>query len=328
MNEFELLELWKSEKHLYDAWGIHVTEQIKSQLISQGKNLELFFKIPPKSRLKSENSLVDKAFQRAKNYDDPYQQIEDKVGVRFVVLLNEDIKQLCSLITSTDEWNVEESRNYEDEREKDPLLFTYQSVHYVIRPKNTILVNELEISKLICCEVQIRTLLQHAHAELTHDAIYKSKRKVIPKVHRTVAKSMALIETTDDFFSQVTTLLDSGPVKDTGILEKLDQLYFNLTGKHSQLQKSSIAIWDVFEKFVTNDLFESIDELIRSAQYSYLQSKIQTRYSDSVIYRQSTVLFIYWLLKNKKSSLLEDWPLSRDILEPLATDMGISLAIY
>src|SRR3546814_10997244 len=53
------------------------------------------------------------------------------------------------------------------------------------------------------CEVQLRTLLQHAHSQLTHDTIYKPKTIASSHTKRFVARSMALIETVDDFFVQV-----------------------------------------------------------------------------------------------------------------------------
>ena len=64
-----------------------------------GKNLDSFLKLPAKHRLKDDKSLIDKAFYRAdKQYRDPYREIEDKVGARFVVLLIEDIKDICKIL--------------------------------------------------------------------------------------------------------------------------------------------------------------------------------------------------------------------------------------
>lgn len=48
-------------------------------------------KISPVHRTKGDSSFVDEAFHR-KSYADPYAGVEDKVGVRFVVLLAGDVK--------------------------------------------------------------------------------------------------------------------------------------------------------------------------------------------------------------------------------------------
>ena len=255
MNETEFLNKWETEKPIYHAWGKYVVETITQTLAKNGTDLDTFLKVPAKYRLKDNKSLVDKAFYRPdKNYTDPYNQIEDKVGARFIVLLISDIKEIYRIIESNDDWVFNTCKHFEEDREKDPLLFTYQSVHCILRPKKEIVIDKIHIPITTPCEVQIRTLLQHAHAELTHDAIYKSNRTVQPKVHRTVAKSMALIETTDDFFLEATKLLNYGPLEEHNVLERLDGIYFSTTGIKSHNQKSSIVIWDEFEQFIDENL--------------------------------------------------------------------------
>jgi len=202
-------------------------------------------------------------------------------------------------------------------------LFTYQSVHCVLRPKKEYDFEGIIIPVSTPCEVQIRTLLQHAHAELTHDAIYKSQRTIQPKVHRTVAKSMALIETTDDFFLDVTELLNYGPLEEHNILEKLDGIYYSKTGIKPYTQKSAIIVWDVFEQFIGDDLANKIQIMIK--EHDFLFHIIKKRYSESVFYQQSTILFIYWMLKKHKRRLIEDWPFPKEILESLASDIGVNI---
>jgi ppGpp synthetase/RelA/SpoT-type nucleotidyltranferase len=324
MKESDFREQWASEKPLYEAWGNLVVSEISQNLESQGINLLEFFKIPAKCRLKDVSSLVDKAFYRpSKEYSDPYNDIEDKVGARFVVLLLEGIQIISDCVENSELWSFDACKHFEVDRERDPLLFTYQSVHYVLYPKVKIPIGELTIPASTPCEIQIRTLLQHAHSELTHDAIYKAKRVVQPKVHRTVAKSMALIETTDDFFSSVTNLLNRGPLEDLDILNRLDGLYFSLTEIKPYTQKSSIAIWDTYEQFITEGLIDNIQEFL--LRYDFLGETIKKKYKESAFYQQSTVLFVYWMLKNKRQRFLRDWPYPKEILEPLAIDLGVNI---
>lgn len=323
MNESEFKSTWDSEKPIYRAWGKYVVDNILKYIEDDGIKATEFFKIPPGYRLKDDGSLIDKAFYRpGKSYSDPYNQIEDKVGARFVVLLLEDIARICRIIERVGIWEFDRCKHFDEDRKNDPLLFTYQSVHYILRTKYDIKVDGVTIPYSTPCEVQIRTLLQHAHAELTHDAIYKSKRTVQPAVHRTVAKSMALIETTDDFFVDVTKQLNSGPLEEHSIPEKLDGIYYSITGIKPHNQKSSIVIWDAFEKFLDQDLVDSIQDLIK--KNPHIPETIKKHYIDSNLYQQSVVLFVYWLLKKKRKRVLNDWPLSKESLEPLANDMGIS----
>lgn len=323
MNEAEFKEQWELDKPAHKAWGDYVVDTISQRLQTQEKNLNDFLKVPAKSRLKDDRSLIDKAFYRGKDYSDPYNEIEDKVGARFIVLLQEELQIICDIIESNNDWQFDACKHYETDRELDPLLFTYQSVHYILRPKREIAVEGISIPISTPCEVQIRTLLQHAHAELTHDAIYKSERTVQPKVHRTVAKCMALIETTDDFFSEATRQLNHGPLEEYGIQARLDGLYRSMTGLQSYSLKSSIVIWDQFEQLIDDQLVDNIQSEL--SKIDSLPEIIKSRYGDSALYQQSIVLFIYWMLKKKKRRLLKDWPFSRDMLEPLANDLGISI---
>lgn len=324
MTEAEFQVRWNQEKPIYDSWGRFIVEHICDAIADQGKSLDTFLKLPAKHRVKDDSSLVDKAFYRMdKSYVDPYSEIEDKVGVRFVVLVIEDIQFICDIITSSNFWSYDPCKHFDEDKENSPLLFTYQSVHFVLRPRKKFTYDGVEISTDTPCEVQIRTLLQHAHAELTHDAIYKAKTAIKPKVHRTVAKSMALIETTDDFFMEVTQQLNQGPIDELGIVSKLDALYFGFTKIKSETQKSILTILDAFESLVDDELIGKIEKFVKDTPI--IPQIIQSKYTDNALYKQSTVLLIYWLLKRRKRKLLDNWPLDRKILVPLANDLGVSI---
>lgn len=325
MNEREFIEQWRKDKPLYDSWGRFVVDQICEQLEADRLDLKVFLKIPVKHRVKDDSSLVDKAFYRSdKSYEDPYNQIEDKVGARFVVLLLGDIQKIQQIIESSEYWSYDRCKHFDIDKKKAPLLFTYQSVHYILHPKDEgIDIEGLKVTSNIKCEVQIRTLLQHAHAELTHDEIYKATKDVQPEVHRTVAKSMALIETTDDFFKEVSQKLNYGPLEENQVVPRLNSLYKTYTGLEPYSQKSSITIWNTYERFLDKNLVDDINSFLE--KNSYISELINSNYSRNTFYQQSVVLFVYWMLKNKKRRLVNDWPLKKDILDLLANDLGIKI---
>lgn len=328
MNEQELLQKWTEESPMYNAWGDFVASTICENLELSGKNLSTFLKQSPKHRIKDAQSLLDKAFYRAnKNYENPYDDIEDKVGCRFVVLLVEQIEEFTAIICDEPSWAYKECRHFSNEREKEPLLFTYQSVHYVVRAKADFSHNGSFIIAGTPCEIQIRTMLQHAYAELTHDAVYKAKRLVESDVHRTIAKSMALIETTDDFFSTVNKRLNSSSSDNLCFQYQLDELYGRYVGSNAlQAQKSSIVILDEFDHIIDEQFLDVLENFLK--KQSHLADVIRTGCINNPFYSQSVILFVYFLIKKKKNILLRDWPLNMAIIEKLAVDIGASLDLY
>lgn len=323
MTEQEFLQKWEQEEPMYHAWGDFVSSGICKKLIDSGQILSTFLKQPCNPRTKNTSALIDKAFYRKKNYDNPYDDIEDKVGCRFVVLLVEHIDVIVDVIKACDEWSFEECRHFSNERDSAPLLFTYQSVHYVVRSKRPLTHKETVITEGTPCEIQIRTLLQHAYAELTHDAVYKAKTIVEPKVHRTIAKSMALIETTDDFFSEVNQNLNKNNFEENHFQSELDSLYTELVGLNpTSPQKSSLVIMDTFQENINENTIGTLQRYFE--KNSDILEAIRQGRNTNPMYSQSIVLFIAWLIKKKKRIVKGDWPITHRVLEILATNFGES----
>ncbi len=114
MTEEELLEKWAAEQPIYEAWGQHVVDRITLDLVDivAPVGVDVFIRIPPKQRLKADFSFVEKAFYR-KFYSDPYNQITDKVGVRFVVLLARDLGIIERAIVQCTDWSASKDRDPE-----------------------------------------------------------------------------------------------------------------------------------------------------------------------------------------------------------------------
>ncbi|MCL6365258.1 (p)ppGpp synthetase [Pectobacterium carotovorum subsp. carotovorum] len=325
MNEAEFIKLWHAEKAMYDAWGQLIVDSISSSL-SKCLNVDLksYLKIPAEHRVKEDGSLIDKAFYRNKAYQDPYNDIEDKVGVRFVVMLQSDAERVCEIIAQVADsqgWDAVQCRNYNEERNKSPMLFTYQSHHFIIRSREPIVLNGITISENTPCEVQVRSLLQHAYAELTHDAIYKKKTIVEPEVTRTVAKTMAFIETADEFFQKVVDKTESKTVAKNEPL--LDTVFEEITGIQSVKQNSSIIIYDTFQNFINENFEEEIEKFIE--KNPNLGDVIKEKTIKNKFYQQSVIIFIYWLIRRKKSAIESEWPLEWKIISDMATDVGVAL---
>ena len=325
MNQQQFKERYSRDIPMYGAYGRHITSEIVEGIVAKvGRhNLPQVIKIDPLPRVKEVGSLLEKAFYRNKNYTNPYSDITDKVGTRFVVLFLEQINDICDIIESIQNWDASKDRDYEEERQKHPVLFDYQSVHYIVKPKTDLNVDGIVVPAGTPCEVQIRTLLQHAYSELTHDTIYKPHTSVSPVVHRSIAKSMALIETTGSFFSEVKRELDKASGEFMGIIETLSTYYSTFAGPDIQVKLCNVIIDAYADELKSFDLRE-VPEFIEANPF--IKTRICEKHDQDLLFRQPVVLLLYYLAKNRKHVTRARWLFTEDEISPIFTDLGISLA--
>lgn len=328
MTEAELIELWRSQRPMYEAWGAHVQETILAQLAAaiQPASIDGFLKIPATARTKSEDSIIEKAFYRGKNYANPYEQITDKIGLRFVVLLQRDIKIIENLIREFNGWTAKKDRDFEQERLVSPMLFDYQSVHYIVSAVSNQTVSGQNIRAGTPCEIQVRTLLQHAHSELTHDKIYKPRAEIAPKTLRTVAKSMALIEATGDFFENVTDDLRAATEQTRAFSHQMANLYQKEIGLQPKITRTEGLILDAYEAFATEEAVSDTINFLNGKKF--IIDKIKERRGFLQLFREPSVLFLFYLVDKHPGQAKIMWPLTPSELEPIYTDLGLAFANY
>jgi len=95
--------------------------------------------------------------------------------------------------------------NWEDKSNMlDPDRFGYLSVHYIatLSPERIAL---MDYKKFSSCqfEIQVRSILQHAWAEIEHDLGYKSEIAIPRDVRRRFARMAGLLETADEEFGRI-----------------------------------------------------------------------------------------------------------------------------
>ncbi len=324
MTEKELIQIFDNDKPKYLAWGrflqSSLNESIKTELGSENKFND-FIKIHFPPRLKNNESLISKAFYRNKNYSNPYNDITDKVGFRYVVLLVEHIKLIQRIVETNESWSYSKDRDFEEERNNNPLVFNYQSVHYILKNKKTFNFEKTEIPEGIACEVQIRTLLQHAYSELTHDTIYKPRSSTSHNVLRAVARSMALIETTDQIFEEVNMTLKKANNSITIFFNSLSNLYSTFNKPNIE-PKMNYFILDSYREQIEEIKFSDIENFIYDN--NFLGNIIKEKFELSLLYKQPVLLFIYYLIKKKRNICKTKWPLTASELRPMFTDLGIA----
>jgi len=324
MTKTEFIEKWHSEKPIYEAWGAFVKKTIEDRLREADSALDLgrFLKIANAPRLKEDDSLIEKAFHRDKPYEDPYLEITDKVGLRLVVLLTEDITRIQRIIERCELWSFSLDRDYEQEREARPLEFAYQSKHYVVRSNVEVFYSGITVPIGVPCEIQLRTLLQHAHSELTHDNIYKVQQgtTVTNQVRRTVAKSMALIEAVDDFFCSAIVQLAEATAPERETYAFLAKLYQEKIGIPHGNGKTNQIVLHAFRERLTPDLQHEVAAFLE--QHAFIAEQVRKHAKSQQLFRQPWVLLAYYLVQQSPRQTKEQWPLTFDEIEPIYTDLG------
>lgn len=311
MSDFDDFKSYlENHQAAFAAWGSFVAKEIQDQLSNVISPVPVanFLKIDPKPRVKEISSALAKIGR--KNYTSPQTQMTDLVGVRFVVLLAEHIQIVCNIIESSSQWNAKVSKDFADEIEQNPKAFDYQSKHYEIRPKQAFITSEnVTISADLCCEVQVRSLLQHAYAELVHDNIYKPDGNVPKQAEREVAKSMALMETTDDLFSRTLAILKKANQPQEELLPQLSQLYQDKIGLTPEIDKKTNMIFlETFQSSITPLVITKIQSLLDRKQY--IVRRVKENAEEMYFFRQPAALLVYWLIEEVGADeVCTQWPL-------------------
>ncbi|MGG6893772.1 GTP pyrophosphokinase [Rhizobium sp. BR 315] len=324
--EQEILDRWEAEKKIYLAWGRLVSQEIQSRLtdIVAPQPPEYFLRIPAVPRTKESQKLIEKAFYRNKDYTNPYDDITDKVGTRFVVLLGSEIRKVEQVLTSVEHWQHSKDRDFEEEQKGNPLKFDYAAVHYVVRPAVDLEYEDLLIPAGTPCEVQIKTILQHAYSELTHDTIYKPQIAATPIMQRDAAKAMALLEATNDYFEKVAKDVEVALSSVRHMTTDLSSVYRDALGidpKPSVLEGLLLA---AYEKTVGADYRSELDSLL--AEKPFIAERIKDHIKrHNPIFSQPAVLLVYLSVWKSPRKAKTAWPLTQAEMEPLLNDLGESI---
>jgi ppGpp synthetase/RelA/SpoT-type nucleotidyltranferase len=143
-------------------------------------------------RIKTEASLAGKLRLKGSKYRDIF-DITDIFGLRVITFYIDDVDKVASALEHLFEIDWEHSVDKRKLHEIDS--FGYLSLHYICRMP--------EQDARIAFEVQMRTVLQHAWANMNHDTGYKSGIE-IPKVYlRNMSRLAGMLELVDDEFSRI-----------------------------------------------------------------------------------------------------------------------------
>ncbi|WP_336945313.1 RelA/SpoT domain-containing protein [Asaia sp. HN010] len=324
--ESEFLTRWHEDKAAYMTWGRVISSAVQEHLATLIAPIacDYFLKTAIVPRIKDDHKLVEKAFHRKKNYTDPYADITDKVGIRFVVLLGSDTRLVETALRSIKGWTFSKDRDYEEEQKGNPLKFDYAALHFVVRPNEQEEHDGVLIPAGTPCEVQIKTLLQHAYSELTHDTIYKPQVEATHSMQRDAAKAMALLEATNDYFEKVACDVNSALSAVREMTTQLSSVYRDIVGFDPKPTIIEGWLLEAYEPLMSSDTVNEVKRFL--ALYPFIPDRIRAHVRQhNPIFNQPSILLVYLLVSRSLRKAISAWPLTAKEMEPLLNDLGESI---
>lgn len=131
-----------------------------------------------------------------------YRDLTDLLGVRVITYFPEEVDQVAQILVP--EFDVDKENSVDKRASLDPDRFGYLSLHYIaaLASSRKRLVEYRRFSDMRF-ELQIRSILQHAWAEIEHDLGYKAEGALPREMRRRFSRLAGLLELADDEFSRL-----------------------------------------------------------------------------------------------------------------------------
>tara|TARA_R110002012_G_scaffold16403_1_gene63364 strand:- start:660 stop:1709 length:1050 start_codon:yes stop_codon:yes gene_type:complete len=249
---------WIAENHFRFVSLSEAAQNIVTNLL-QEEGIE-FLTIT--QRTKDIDSCLEKS--KRKNYKSPKTQTTDISGIRIIVFLECDIVRISKIIEDAFFIDTENSLNQDDLLSSSEM--GYRSVHYVCELGSArSQLPEFRNLGGLKFEIQLRTVLQHAWAELSHDRNYKFSG-VLPKhLERQLFLLSALLETADKGFDELSKNIDE-------YISEIQQSYIE---KDLNIEINSLSVRNFIKNWCSENrisLFDSDDKNINDIVIEELEN--------------------------------------------------------
>jgi len=184
--------LYNRYRHAYEDALNRTYRKARKLLIKSDLNFNL------KYRVKSFESYFGKIIRLRQEENDPI-EMTDVLGLRIIVPFLEDVDQAADYISQ--KFKVLEIENKGENNSF--REFSYDSIHLLIDVPGKKLENKIPYVNKVC-EIQIRTILQEAWAEVEHELIYKAGFSALNEpVRRKLASLNASLTLSDTIFQEI-----------------------------------------------------------------------------------------------------------------------------
>lgn len=191
----EILDFYNKSKEKYKTFLNNMKVAVEHNI--NQKDIKIH-KI--EDRIKDKKSFINKALNPSKRYSD-INQIKDIAGLRIITYVKSDIQPIETLLRDQFEIDEERSENKADILEYN--VFDYTSLHLIVSFKQENYGQWFNDYGDLCCEIQIRTVLEQAWAAIFHDTGYKGQVSMEREMKRKFSQFKALLDLADDFFNEI-----------------------------------------------------------------------------------------------------------------------------
>ncbi|MGL4987866.1 MAG: GTP pyrophosphokinase [Cetobacterium sp.] len=210
-----------------------------------GKRLERFLK----QSFEKEKIVYHSISSRAKTKESFQKKIErkgytsidlatDLCGLRVITFLESETKIVENFLRQT--FSIDESNSEDKSNNLGEDKVGYKSIHLVATlPENLLELPEFERFKDLKFEIQVRTILQHAWAEVEHDKNYKFSGQLPPDIKRRFKLLAGFLEIADREFESISKEISEYEKKVVHTIEgnTLHEIEINSTSLRKYLNK-------------------------------------------------------------------------------------------
>ncbi|EKS1846613.1 hypothetical protein QBD22_003561 [Cronobacter muytjensii] len=191
----DILISYDEQKDIFDSYALALKSLLNTLIRSEGVHIHSL-----DSRVKTRKSLENK-IEKKKKYVS-INNITDIVGIRIITHYADDVDKIAQLVER--EFTIDKENSIDKRVSLEPEKFGYLSLHYIATLNEArIGLKEYSLYKDIKAEIQIRSILQHAWAEIEHDIGYKQTNGLPNVLRRSFSRLAGLLELADDEFIKI-----------------------------------------------------------------------------------------------------------------------------
>ena len=157
-------------------------------------------------RTKNSRSLADKIVKHKHKYQS-LNDITDLCGIRIITYYDDEVDKIAQVIRQN--FSVDQKNSIDKRKKLNPTEFGYTSLHLIVNlPVNAKGICQEAFTHICKVEIQIRSILQHAWAEIEHDLEYKNPAGTSDEIRRRFSRMAGLLEVADSEFRTLRDTLD------------------------------------------------------------------------------------------------------------------------